>query len=77
MKYDEVHVPNEAWKNEENEYKGGRRRLGLVSLAPAVQTEVLKSTEENDSQLLQLEVAIWIYELVFLVVEENEGDNGP
>ena len=74
---DKVHIANEAGQDEGNEDEGRLRGLRLVTLAPAVEAEIGEGHQQDHTYLLKLKVAVRVDELVLLVVQEDEGDDGP
>ena len=77
LQYNKVDVSYKTRQYKCNEYKCCLWGLCFISLATTVQAEVGHCGQQKDTNLFKLKVAIWVDELIFLIVEKDEGNDGP
>jgi hypothetical protein len=72
-----IDIGHDAGEDKSNEQKCGPRGFRLIAFRTTVETEVLQRNEQQDAYLLQLKVTIRVYQLILLVIQEDEGDKSP
>ena len=68
LQHDKIDVPDQTGQDKCDKDESRLRGLRLVALAATVQAEVGHGRQQEDSDLFKLKVAIWVNELVLLVV---------
>ena len=77
LQYNKVDVSYQTGQDKCYEDKSSLWGLRLVPLAATVQAEVGHCCQQKDTNLFKLKVTIWVDQLIFLIVEKDEGNDGP